>query len=140
MKPLFSLILLTSSLLVLSACNEKSAETTNAATSAPEVAKTINEAPAPATEESSSSSAPAEMSTEEKEASQLAYGHELHEDNCASCHKPEFYTREDRKVQDRAKLDSMVRACDAQLGTSLFDEDMELLANYLDKTYYKFSK
>lgn len=145
MKPLFTLLLLTSSLFLFTACNEEKAETTNAVTpeSTAEKAAPMEAAQAKedaATEQPAAEAAdPAAMSEDDKEASQLAYGHDLHEDNCARCHDPAFYMREDRKVQDRAGLDKMVRACDAQLGTSMFDEDMELLADYLDKTYYKFS-
>lgn len=71
-------------------------------------------------------------------------GMELHEEHCSNCHKSPhdkaFYTREDRKVQSYEKLQGMVRMCDSSLGTQLFDEDMEQIGDYLNTSFYKFSK
>lgn len=144
MKTLIPLVVFASSLFLLAACNDKQAETSTAVAEdnapASETVKNTEAATSATSEEAPVTETPAENSAQGTEAAQLAYGHELHEEHCARCHEPEFYMKEDRKVQDRAKLDSMVRACDAQLGTSLFDEDMEILANYLDKKYYRFSE
>ena len=71
-------------------------------------------------------------------------GMEIHEQNCAACHMAPhdeaFYTRPDRKIQSYDKLQSMVRMCDANLGTQLFDEDMEQIGDYLNQAFYKFEK
>lgn len=71
-------------------------------------------------------------------------GMEIHEQNCAACHiaphDEAFYTRPDRKMQSYEKLQGMVRMCDANLGTQLFDEDMEQIGDYLNQAFYKFEK
>lgn len=71
-------------------------------------------------------------------------GMEIHEQNCAACHiaphNEAFYTRPDRKIQSYEKLQGMVRMCDANLGTQLFDEDMEQIGDYLNQAFYKFEK
>jgi len=67
-------------------------------------------------------------------------GEALHSEHCARCHDPDFYTRPDRKVNSKEKLTSMVRMCDSNLGTGLFDEDMDNIADFLDTSYYKFPK
>lgn len=71
-------------------------------------------------------------------------GMAIHEQNCAACHisphDEAFYTRPDRKIQSYDKLQGMVRMCDANLGTQLFDEDMEQIGDYLNQAFYKFEK
>jgi len=71
-------------------------------------------------------------------------GKEIHDENCLNCHKvkhdDKFYTREQLRVKDLKGLGSMVRMCDANLGTSLFDEDMDEITDYLNQNYYKFPK
>ena len=71
-------------------------------------------------------------------------GKALHDESCLKCHVKDhneaFYTRNDRKMTSYKGLQSMIRMCDANLGTSLFDEDMEEIGKYLNETYYKFSE
>jgi mannitol-specific phosphotransferase system IIBC component len=71
-------------------------------------------------------------------------GKAAHDENCLKCHKGNhdeaFYTRKDRKTKDYKRLQSMVRMCDAKMGTSLFDEDMIDIGNYLNDSFYKFPK
>jgi mono/diheme cytochrome c family protein len=71
-------------------------------------------------------------------------GKALHEKYCAGCHMiphdATFYQRPERKTQSYEKLQGMVRFCDANLGTQLFDEDMTAIGDYLNDTYYKFPK
>jgi len=71
-------------------------------------------------------------------------GKQIHDENCLSCHKVDhdaaFYTRKDRKTKSLKRLQSMVKMCDARMGTSLFDEDMENIGNFLNDSYYKFPK
>lgn len=59
-------------------------------------------------------------------------------DKCSSCHGSEVYTRPDRRVKDLQQLGAQVRRCDANVGSALFDEDMEAVIQYLNTTYYKF--
>ena len=63
----------------------------------------------------------------------------VHE-KCSSCHDSNIYTRKDRRVDSLSRLNSQVRMCDAQLGTSLFDEDITAIVNYLNDNYYHFGK
>ncbi len=71
-------------------------------------------------------------------------GKALHDESCLTCHlgnhDEKFYTRENRRVKDYKGLGTMVKMCDANLGTALFDEDMEEITNYLNDSFYKFPK
>jgi len=75
-------------------------------------------------------------------------GKEIHDEGCLSCHKgtkgrdhdAAFYMREDRKTKDYKRLHTMVQMCDSRMGTAMFDEDMQLVTDYLNDTYYKFPK
>ena len=62
------------------------------------------------------------------------------QEKCSSCHTDSVYTRPNRFVHDRAQLEAQVRRCDANLGTTLFDDDLTTVVDYLDKQYYHFSK
>lgn len=67
-------------------------------------------------------------------------GKTLHDANCISCHDAAVYTREDRKIADFPKLVAQVKRCDANLGSRLFDEEIEQVADYLNQAYYKYAK
>ena len=75
-------------------------------------------------------------------AEDLSQGKEIHDENCLKCHMGNhdeaFYTRKDRKMKSQKGLMTMIRMCDAQIGTSLFDEDIEEIAKYLNQNFYKF--
>lgn len=62
----------------------------------------------------------------------------FHAANCTRCHGTEVYTRPDRRVTDLERLRAMVRMCDANVGTRLFDEDMETLTRHLNDNFYHF--
>lgn len=61
-------------------------------------------------------------------------------DKCTQCHDSSVYTRQDRRVTSLERLHSQVRMCDANLGTGLFDEDIEAVVGYLNENYYKFAR
>lgn len=71
-------------------------------------------------------------------------GKVIHDENCLNCHignhDEKFYTRENRRIKDLKGLGAMVRMCDSNLGTALFDEDMEEITNYLNEGFYKFPR
>ncbi len=75
-----------------------------------------------------------------------AEGRKLVEANkCEACHQGRFpgpvgtiYLRKDHKVSNWAKLKSQVAMCSSQLNLSLFPEDEENIAAFLNATYYKF--
>ncbi len=63
-----------------------------------------------------------------------------HDNKCMGCHDTGVYTREDRRVTSMAALESQVARCDANLGTKLFPDDLSLLVDHLNTSYYKFAK
>ena len=74
-----------------------------------------------------------------------AKGKALVEKHCISCHASSFggdgsgiYTREDRKVKSAQGLVQQIRTCNTNLGLQWFEDEELAVANYLNKTYYKF--
>ncbi len=65
-------------------------------------------------------------------------GQELHDKHCLACHQPKLYTRPERRVTSREKLSSQVHFCEQQLQLQWFDEEVEGVAEYLNKEYYHF--
>jgi mono/diheme cytochrome c family protein len=57
---------------------------------------------------------------------------------CSGCHGSNIYTRPNRRVKNLAQLGAQVRRCDANLGTGLFDDDIDAVIQYLNATYYHF--
>jgi hypothetical protein len=49
-----------------------------------------------------------------------------------------IFTRPERKVNDAQALAKMVRFCVGQTGTSIFPEDIDHIAAYLNQQFYKF--
>lgn len=113
--------------LTLVGCGEKQA----GSATAPQAAKPMDQAIPP--------SAPPQA-TEQAAASGEHPGKAIHDANCISCHDSGVYTRADHKMTDFTMLSAQVRRCDANLGTKLFDEDMDKVAAFLNETYYKFPK
>lgn len=62
----------------------------------------------------------------------------LHEENCLRCHVDKPYNPV--KTDSFSKLLKTIRFCDNNLGTGLFDEEINELADYLNKTYYQHPK
>ena len=78
-------------------------------------------------------------------AADVAKGEALHKDHCISCHdaltggKPNsLYTRKDRRVTTLKGLKKQVKRCELSLGLRWFDDDVANVAEYLNKTYYRF--
>ncbi len=59
---------------------------------------------------------------------------------CSGCHDERVYTRPDHRVQNRQQLEAQVRRCDANIGTTLFNEDVAKVVDYLDSHYYHFGQ
>lgn len=64
---------------------------------------------------------------------------------CNSCHAKilggdgnAIFTRADRKIKSPASLATQITRCSVNLGLSLFEDEEENLAAYLNKQYYKF--
>jgi mono/diheme cytochrome c family protein len=112
--------------LTLSACGEKTTETSAAK-------------PAEQTAPAATPNAPPQA-TEQLAANGGHPGQAIHDANCISCHDSGVYTRADRKMTNLEMLTGQVRRCDANLGTKLFDEDLDKVTAFLNETYYKFPK
>ncbi len=148
MKNVIVSILLSGVLVVLSACGgDKQADESTRTDATQDNADAVATGPTSSAEVTTKTAEPIEEETSETAASEseggaddiLKAGKELVTKHCSSCHQSEMYTREDHKVKSPEELLSRVKACDANLGTALFDEDIIAVAKYLDKSFYKFS-
>ncbi|MGD2020564.1 MAG: cytochrome c [Thiohalocapsa sp.] len=66
--------------------------------------------------------------------------HALIEKNCTSCHGSEMYTRPDRKIDSFSALETQVEACNTNLDTGMFPEEVKAVATLLNEEYYKFEE
>ena len=66
-------------------------------------------------------------------------GMQLHEENCLRCHQPTLYSREKRMVNNLDQLHERVRLCELMLELMWFDEEINDVAAFLNKEYYKFN-
>ena len=66
--------------------------------------------------------------------------HALVEKNCTSCHGSEVYTRADRKIGSLSALKTQVEACNTNLDTGMFPDEVNAVANLLNEAYYKFGE
>ncbi len=78
------------------------------------------------------------LSSANADESVITAGKELNEKSCVACHGSELYTRPDRRVTSREKLSTQVRFCKDQLQLQWFDEEVESVAEYLNKEFYHF--
>lgn len=73
-----------------------------------------------------------------KEVAPQDEGKTLHEGNCVSCHQaPGIYTT-NSKMKDLNALQNQVERCTTNLKLSWFDNEINAVTAYLNKTYYKF--
>lgn len=72
------------------------------------------------------------------EAADADNAQKLYDQNCISCHGPEIYTREDRKVTSLPGLQRQVQRCELALGLKWFDEDINDMTRFLNERYYRF--
>jgi len=66
----------------------------------------------------------------------------LHGDHCIDCHRVDnhesLYTRENRIVQERIRLNGQVSACVQILSLGFFPEEEQDVAEFLNREYYRF--
>lgn len=74
-------------------------------------------------------------------------GKSMVEKHCIACHAERFggdgsaiYTRENRLVKSSRGLLAQIRNCNTMLDLKWFEDEELHVANYLNKTYYKFEK
>jgi len=65
-------------------------------------------------------------------------GGKLHAESCTGCHSSDVYTRSNTRVKNLPALGKQVRMCKSNLGISWFNEDVDDVVGFLNKTYYKF--
>ena len=65
-------------------------------------------------------------------------GGTLIQEDCVRCHDSSVYTRENRRVQSLPKLGTQVRFCKDNLQITWFDDEVDDVVNFLNKTYYHF--
>lgn len=66
-------------------------------------------------------------------------GKSLHQDaGCMECHTAKPYNPQ--KTDSYAKLVKTVNFCNNQTNAGLFDDEVELVADYLNETYYHHEK
>jgi len=71
-------------------------------------------------------------------AADIENGEDLHFEHCTGCHGDEVYSREDRKMKDLAQLGRQVRFCQNAVGATWFDDEVDDVIEYLNKTHYHF--
>jgi cytochrome c553 len=57
---------------------------------------------------------------------------------CMRCHSSAIFKAKSRKIKNLKKLESKVRLCDSKLSTNWFEEDIQDVVAYLNKSFYKF--
>lgn len=72
-------------------------------------------------------------------------GYQLHEENCIACHASrygndgtEIYTRPNHRIKNLAALVKQVRRCKDNIGLTWFDDEVNDVTEYLNKTFYQF--
>jgi len=65
-------------------------------------------------------------------------GKALYEKNCTRCHSTEVFTREDRGIKSLEGLKTRVNQCTAAAEVKWVDEEINNVADYLNKNFYKF--
>jgi hypothetical protein len=71
-------------------------------------------------------------------AADIKNGKKLQQKNCMSCHDDGMYTRDERRVKDLSALRTQVQRCESTLGLTWFDEEVDDVTAYLNKSFYKF--
>ena len=62
------------------------------------------------------------------------------EAKCMECHIPNHFKHKEKKVNSYKKLSSSVQACAINTDAGWFDEDADLVTEYLDKKYYHYKQ
>ena len=65
-------------------------------------------------------------------------GKQVYHKNCNGCHGTEVFTRPDRRVKNLAELSSRVRQCSYATEVKWFDDEVNAVTDYLNKSFYKF--
>ncbi|WP_299179092.1 hypothetical protein [uncultured Neptuniibacter sp.] len=67
-------------------------------------------------------------------------GIEYTDANCETCHAPQFYSREDRKVTSYAKLEAFIEGCNTNLDVGWFPDEVADVSVYMNEEFYHFEE
>lgn len=73
-------------------------------------------------------------------AADIENGDALHFEHCTGCHDDGVYTRENRNLRSFERLGQQLRFCKDTIGLAWFDEDVDDVVEYLDRSYYHFNQ
>lgn len=65
-------------------------------------------------------------------------GKVLYNENCTKCHSSEVFTREDRGIKNFDALKTRVKQCTGAAEVKWTPEQIQVVADYLNKGFYKF--
>ncbi len=71
-------------------------------------------------------------------AADIKNGKQLQQKNCMSCHDDSMYSRDERRIKDLSGLRTQVQRCESTLGLTWFDEEVDDVTAYLNKSFYQF--
>lgn len=60
------------------------------------------------------------------------------EAKCMDCHTPNHFKHNEKKVNSYKKLSNSVRACASSSGAEWFDEDSDMVTEYLNDKHYHY--
>lgn len=65
-------------------------------------------------------------------------GETIYKQGCTGCHDTSVFTRKNRKINSLEGLKKQVRRCSYAIETKWFDDEVDAVASYLNKNFYKF--
>ena len=71
-------------------------------------------------------------------AQQPSRGELLYSNHCIECHTTQMHWRDRHVARDMATLQAQVRRWQGQIGLQWTDEDIDAVAQHLNRTIYKF--
>jgi mono/diheme cytochrome c family protein len=66
-------------------------------------------------------------------------GKSLHDQQCTRCHDAAMYVRPQSTIRDFAALRERVQQCELAAELMWFEEDVDDVAAYLNRDYYRFT-
>ena len=71
-------------------------------------------------------------------AADVKNGKKLQQKNCMKCHDDGMYTRDNRFIKKESSLRAQVQRCESTLDLTWFDEEVDDVTAYLNKSFYHF--
>ncbi|MBF0157938.1 MAG: cytochrome c [Magnetococcales bacterium] len=83
---------------------------------------------------------PAAMAQDVAQNADDSKGQALHQTSCVRCHDHSVYTRSDRKMKSADQLRIRVAFCGQQVNAQWFDDEVDAVTLWLNRSFYKFNK